>query len=72
MRFADEVRDPENTGAIPGGEASAPDWRAATALATHPRIAERARAAGFGRVVEAAPTIDAIVHAMQTVAGPAR
>ena len=25
MRFADEVRDPENTGAIPGGEASAPE-----------------------------------------------
>ncbi len=27
MRFADEVRDPQNTGAIPGGEASAPEER---------------------------------------------
>lgn len=54
------------------GEASAPDWRAATALATHPRIAERARAAGFGRVFATAPTLDAIVATMQTVAGPHR
>lgn len=27
MRFADEVRDPHDTGAIPGGEASAPEER---------------------------------------------
>jgi DNA end-binding protein Ku len=27
MRFADEVRDPQNTGAIPGGEATAPQER---------------------------------------------
>lgn len=27
MRFADEVRDPQNTGAIPGGEATAPEER---------------------------------------------
>lgn len=31
------------------------DWRAARALATHPRIAAAARAAGFGRVDEAPP-----------------
>lgn len=42
-------------------------WTAAQAVATHPRIAERARAAGFGRVVEAAPTVDAIVAAVRAV-----
>jgi uroporphyrinogen-III synthase len=36
-------------------------WPASTALASHPRIAARARAAGFGRVLEAPPTLEAIV-----------
>ncbi len=36
------------------------DWGAAQALASHPRIAERARELGFGRVFEAPPTIDAV------------
>lgn len=39
-------------------------WGAGRALATHPRIAARARAAGFGQVLEAAPTLDAIVAAL--------
>jgi uroporphyrinogen-III synthase len=34
------------------------DWSKATALATHPRIAESARQFGFGRVLESSPQID--------------
>jgi uroporphyrinogen-III synthase len=36
------------------------DWRRAGALATHPRIAERARALGIGRVIEARAAFDAV------------
>lgn len=43
------------------GGRGAPDWSAACALATHPRIAERARQAGFGRVVEVAPSTAAVL-----------
>jgi len=39
------------------------------AVATHPRIAERARAAGFGRVIEAGPRFDAVVACIQSI-GP--
>ena len=39
------------------------------AVATHPRIAERARAAGFGRVVEAGPRFDDVVACIQSI-GP--
>jgi uroporphyrinogen-III synthase len=39
------------------------------ALATHPRIAERARAAGFGHVVEVGPRFDAVVACIQSM-GP--
>jgi uroporphyrinogen-III synthase len=41
------------------------DWRAARALASHPRIAERAQALGFGRVDIVAPTVAAVVAAVQ-------
>lgn len=34
------------------------DWAAGAALASHPRIAQAARALGFGRVAEAAPHFD--------------
>lgn len=45
--------------------AGAPGWpRAGLALATHARIADRLRAAGFARVVLAAPRADAIVDAI--------
>ena len=45
--------------------AGARDWlRAGLALATHERIAERLRAAGFARVALAAPRADAIVAAL--------
>lgn len=40
------------------------DWNAATGLASHPRIAERARALGFGRVFEALPTLEAVLGAV--------
>lgn len=44
-------------------------WQRARALATHPRIAAAARAAGFGQVYESRPTLDAIVAAAQQIAG---
>jgi uroporphyrinogen-III synthase len=43
------------------------DWQASRAVASHPRIAERARSAGFGRVIEAAPTIEAQLEAIRSV-----
>lgn len=46
-------------------ERSAPDWRAARALATHPRIAERARRAGFGQVIDVSPSPDAVRAAVE-------
>jgi uroporphyrinogen-III synthase len=39
------------------------DWSHARAIATHPRIAQRAATLGFGAVIEAAPDLDAIVAA---------
>ncbi len=41
------------------------DWSAAAALASHPRIAEAARALGFGRVDEVRPEFDAVVDALR-------
>lgn len=43
-------------------------WSPAAALATHPRIAERARALGFGRVLEARPAASAVVACIQSLA----
>jgi len=45
------------------------DWSAARALASHPRIAERARAAGFGAVGEVAPSPAAAAAALGRTAG---
>jgi uroporphyrinogen-III synthase len=45
----------------------AADWGAAQALATHPRIAERARQAGFARVSECRPTVEAVVGCIQSI-----
>jgi len=42
-------------------------WHGARAIATHPRIAARARALGFGRVIEAGPGIDAVVACIQSI-----
>jgi uroporphyrinogen-III synthase len=43
-------------------------WHAARAIATHPRIAERARACGFGAVHASRPTLDAVVACIQSLA----
>jgi uroporphyrinogen-III synthase len=45
------------------------DWRCARALASHPRIAARARELGFGQVVEAAPTLEAVQAALTRIEG---
>jgi len=41
------------------------DWRDARALATHPRIAERARQLGFGAVESCSPAADAVLVAIR-------
>ena len=41
------------------------DWSAARALASHPRIAEAVRAAGFGAVTLVAPTPAAVAEALR-------
>jgi uroporphyrinogen-III synthase len=42
------------------------DWSRARAVATHPRIAQAARDAGFGVVCESRPTLDAVVAALES------
>ena len=44
------------------------DWSKSLALATHPRIAERARSLGLARVIEARPTLEAVVACIQSIA----
>jgi uroporphyrinogen-III synthase len=44
----------------------AQDWSQARALATHPRIAQAARLAGFGVVVESRPSLDAVAAALES------
>ncbi|MEO8654609.1 MAG: uroporphyrinogen-III synthase [Ramlibacter sp.] len=44
----------------------AQDWHAARAVATHPRIAQAARRAGFGVVCESRPSVDAVVAALES------
>jgi uroporphyrinogen-III synthase len=41
------------------------DWRAAQALASHPRIAQAAADAGFGRVELVAPGVDAVLQRLR-------
>jgi uroporphyrinogen-III synthase len=45
------------------------DWRAARALASHPRIAERAQALGFGDVAVVAPLPAAVAEAVLAMPG---
>jgi uroporphyrinogen-III synthase len=47
-------------GLLPGG-----DWHAARAVATHPRIAESARNAGFGVVRESRPALEEVLASLQ-------
>jgi uroporphyrinogen-III synthase len=42
------------------------DWSRAEALVTHPRIAERARQAGFGRVVQTRPALPDVLRALES------
>lgn len=46
----------------------AQDWQAARALATHPRIAQAAQAAGFGRVQLSRPTLAAVAASIKSAA----
>lgn len=45
----------------------APRWAEARALATHPRIAERARQLGIARVTECRPPLEAVVACIQSM-----
>lgn len=42
------------------------DWALARAVATHPRIAQAARLAGFGVVCESRPSVDAVAAALES------
>lgn len=42
------------------------DWSRSRAVATHPRIANAARAAGFGVVCESRPSMDAVTSALES------
>lgn len=42
------------------------DWSQARAVATHPRIAQAARQAGFGHVIEARPPFAAVIAALES------
>lgn len=46
----------------------AADWRAAGALATHERIAQAARDAGFGRVRVSSPSLSSLVASIESFA----
>ena len=48
------------------------DLRCARALATHPRIAEAARAAGWGEVIESRPQLEDITAALRKMTSVAR
>ena len=43
------------------------DWRQARALATHPRIAQAARAAGFGTVHECRPALEDVAASIESL-----
>ena len=43
------------------------DWHRARALATHPRITEAARAAGFGAVYECRPALQDVIEALENL-----
>ncbi len=44
------------------------DWSGGRAIATHPRIAEAARQAGFGYVIETHPTLQAVAASIESIA----
>jgi uroporphyrinogen-III synthase len=42
------------------------DWQHAKAVATHPRIAKAAQAAGFGTVLESRPLIQEVIASIES------
>lgn len=44
----------------------APSWAEATALVTHPRIAQAAAQVGFGRIVQTRPTVADVMRALES------
>jgi uroporphyrinogen-III synthase len=57
----------DNLGNLDVARDAAAAWRAASAIATHPRIAARARQLGFARVTEARPALAAVVACIQSM-----
>lgn len=57
----------EAVGVLATQAAPAASWASARAIATHPRIADSARAAGFGQVILARPELDAVVACLQSL-----
>ena len=49
------------------GHLPAADWSQARAVATHPRIAEAVRAAGWGVVVESRPALTDILASIESM-----
>ena len=49
-------------GLLPGQQ-----WAQARAIATHPRIAQAARIAGFGVVCESRPSLEAVAAALESL-----
>ena len=47
--------------------AAAAEWSRAQAIATHPRIAARARQLGFAQVIESRPSLDAVAACIQSI-----
>jgi uroporphyrinogen-III synthase len=43
------------------------DWGQARALATHPRIAQAAREAGFGQVLQSRPALPEVLASIKSV-----
>lgn len=56
----------DHLGVAAGADGSV-DWSLARAIATHPRVASRARQQGFGRVIEARPALDTVVACIQSM-----
>ena len=52
---------------LAAASSAAADWRAALAVASHPRIAARARQLGFARVIETRPSLPAVVACIQSI-----
>lgn len=57
----------EAVAALPGREAGI-DWSASMALVTHPRIAEAARALGFGRIELTRPLLPEVLRVLESMA----